>query len=280
MTSYLPIIIGFLGCIVGSFLNVVALRQETGKDLGGRSHCPSCNHQLTWYELIPVVSFLVQLGKCRNCKKTISPRYVSVELFIGVLYFLTASFFIKAYFGVYTSLPGWFFVWLLSLLIVVSYGALIVIYDIQTKTVPLVWFLGLVFFSCIYLIIPYISGAASALSVWRTIGFNISGMLIALPFLAMWVVSKGRWMGFADIEIIAWMGIFLGIYNGASATLIAFYSGAFFAIFFILYKLLKRQPYSSIRKVHIPFTPFLLLAWFGTFIFSFDIFSLLSGLFM
>ncbi len=120
MTSYLPIIIGLLGCIVGSFLNVVALRQETGKDLGGRSHCPSCNHQLTWYELIPVVSFLVQLGKCRNCKKTISPRYVSVELFVGVLYFLTTSFFIKTYFiNIYTFAPIWFFVALFLLLIII-----------------------------------------------------------------------------------------------------------------------------------------------------------------
>mgnify|MGYP000476377046 CR=1 FL=1 len=280
MTSYLPIIIGLLGCIVGSFLNVVALRQETGKDLGGRSHCPSCNHQLTWYELIPVVSFLIQLGRCRNCKKTISPRYVSVELFVGVLYFLTTSFITKAYFGVYTSLPGWFFVWLLSLLIIVSYGALIVIYDIQTKTVPLVWFIGLVFFSCIYLVIPYISGAASALSVWRTIGFVISGMLIALPFLAMWLVSKGRWMGFADIEIIAWIGMFFGVQMGASAVLLSFYLGSFFGIVFIIYKFIKGIPYTTIRKIQIPFAPFLFLGWFITLLYSFNIFTLLSGLFI
>ncbi len=280
MTSYLPIIIGLLGCIVGSFLNVVALRQETGKDLGGRSHCPSCNHQLTWYELIPVVSFLIQLGRCRNCKKTISPRYVSVELFVGVLYFLTTSFFTKAYFGVYTSLPGWFFVWLLSLLIVVSYGALIVIYDIQTKTVPLVWFIGLVFFSCIYLIVPYVSGAVSALSVWRTIGFNVSGMLVTLPFLAMWVVSKGRWMGFADIEIIAWIGMFFGMQMGASAVLLSFYLGSFFGIIFIIYKLIKGIPYATIRKIQIPFAPFLFLGWFITLLYSFNIFTLLSGLFI
>lgn len=280
MTSYLPIIIGLLGCIVGSFLNVVALRQETGKDLGGRSHCPSCNHQLTWYELIPVVSFLVQLGKCRNCKKTISPRYVSVELFAGVLFFLTTSFFTKAYSGVYASLPGWFFVWLLSLLIVVSYGALMVIYDIQTKTVPLIWFIGLVFFSCIYLIIPYASGAASALSAWRTIGFFISGTLITLPFLALWLVSKGKWIGFADIEIIAWVGMFFGMQMGASAVLLSFYLGSFFGIVFIIYKLIKGIPYTTIRKIQIPFVPFLFFGWFITLVFSFDIFSLLYGLLM
>lgn len=280
LITYLPFILGIFGCIVGSFLNVVALRQGTEKDLGGRSHCPTCDHQLSWYELIPVLSFLIQGGKCKNCKKKISPRYITVELFVGVLFFLTTSFFTKAYSGVYASLPGWFFVWLLSLLIVVSYGALMVIYDIQTKTVPLIWFIGLVFFSCIYLIIPYASGAASALSVWRTIGFNISGMLITLPFLAMWVVSKGRWMGFADIEIIAWVGMFFGVQTGASAVLLSFYLGSIFGIVFIIYKLIKGIPYSSIRKIHIPFVPFLFLGWFITLIYNFDIITLLSGLFI
>lgn len=280
LVTCLPIILGVFGCIVGSFLNVVALRHGTEKDLGGRSHCPTCDHQLSWYELLPVFSFLMQGGKCRNCKKKISPRYITVELFVGVLFFLTTSFFTKAYSGVYASLPGWFFVWLLSLLIVVSYGALMVIYDIQTKTVPLIWFIGLVFFSCIYLIIPYASGAASALSAWRTIGFFISGTLITLPFLALWLVSKGKWIGFADIEIIAWMGMFLGIHMGASAVLLSFYTGAFFGIMFIVFNLIKGIPYDTIRRTQIPFVPFLFFGWFITLVFSFDIFSLLYGLLM
>lgn len=273
-------ILGIFGCIVGSFLNVVALRQETEKDLGGRSHCPACGHQLSWYELIPVVSFLVQIGKCINCKTVISPRYISVELFVGALYFLVTSFFVKIYFPIYLFTVGWFFIALFLLLIIVSYVALMVIYDIQTKTVPLVWFIGLVFFSCIYLTIPYISGAASLLSLWHTLGFHVGGIFIALPFFALWFISKGRWMGFADIEIIAWVGMFFGIHMGASAVLLSFYVGAVFGILFITFKLMKGNSYSTIRQIQIPFVPFLFLGWFMTLLYSFDIFTLLSGLFL
>lgn len=280
LLSYVPIILGLLGCIVGSFLNVVALRQETHQDLGGRSHCPACNHQLSWYELIPVVSFLIQCGKCRNCKETISPRYVGVELFVGIIYFLTTSFFIKTFSSVYMFMPVWFFIILLLLLMIISYIALMVVYDIQTKTVPLVWFIGLVFFSCIYLSILYISGAASTLSLWRTVGFHISGMIIALPFLAVWVISKGKWMGFADIEIMAWMGMFFGMQMGASAVLLSFYIGAFFGMIFIIISLIKGVSYNTIRRTQIPFAPFLFLGWFITLVYSFNIFTLLSGLLM
>jgi prepilin signal peptidase PulO-like enzyme (type II secretory pathway) len=223
-----------------------------------------------------VISFLIQRAKCRNCKKSISAQYVAVELFTGLLFYMGAKFFVMNFSAVMH--PVWFFLKLFVLILIMSYLVLIIVYDLRTKKVPLVWFISLVIWSLLYLGISYRTSGFSF--GWYDIWFHISGIIIAFPFFIMWIVSKGAWMGFADIEIIAWMGIFLGIYNGASATLIAFYSGAFFAIFFILYKLLKRQPYSSIRKVHIPFTPFLLLAWFGTFIFSFDIFSLLSGLFM
>jgi hypothetical protein len=159
-----------------------------------------------------------------------------------------------------------------------SYLVLIIVYDLRTKKVPLVWFISLVISSFLYLGISY--ATSGFLFGWYNIWFHISGIVIALPFFIMWIVSKGAWMGFADIEIIAWMGMFLGIYSGASATLIAFYTGALFAIVFVGFKLSKGYSYDTIRKIHIPFTPFLLLAWFGTFIFSFDIFSLLSGLFM
>jgi len=55
-----------LGAIVGSFLNVVGLRWDK-KNFDGRSHCPNCFKMLRWFELVPVLSFLIQKGRCRNC---------------------------------------------------------------------------------------------------------------------------------------------------------------------------------------------------------------------
>ncbi len=80
-----------MGAALGSFFNVVALRYDPDKFLfaraviGGRSHCPRCRAALRWFELIPLISFLAQLGRCRRCGVRISPRYFLVELTAGLL---------------------------------------------------------------------------------------------------------------------------------------------------------------------------------------------------
>src|SRR3989344_6253357 len=77
-------ILGIIGALVGSYLNVLSLRFS--RDVGfkasrkGRSRCPYCGRTLHWYELIPVVSFLIQGGKCRSCHKRLSLQYPIVEL--------------------------------------------------------------------------------------------------------------------------------------------------------------------------------------------------------
>src|SRR3989338_6841366 len=74
------------GLIVGSFLNVVIYRFNTAKSFGGRSACVSCQNKLCWYELIPLVSFLSQKGRCRNCKARISIQYPLVEFATGLIF--------------------------------------------------------------------------------------------------------------------------------------------------------------------------------------------------
>lgn len=83
--------IGFFGAVIGSFLNVVALRFISGEEIVRTpSHCPTCKKNLVWYELIPVISFLLQGGKCRGCKKKISIQYPIVE---GVMAISAVSIF-------------------------------------------------------------------------------------------------------------------------------------------------------------------------------------------
>lgn len=80
------------GAIVGSFLNVVSLRYQPEqkvfdiKIIGGRSRCPHCGKTLTWYELIPIISFLIQLGKCRSCRHRLSFQYPIVEILSGFIF--------------------------------------------------------------------------------------------------------------------------------------------------------------------------------------------------
>ena len=78
----LPMILAFtfiFGTILGSFLNVVILRHNSGMTTGGRSMCFSCGKTLHWHELLPVVSYVMLRGKCSQCKSGISLQYPVVE---------------------------------------------------------------------------------------------------------------------------------------------------------------------------------------------------------
>src|SRR5699024_3265000 len=76
-----------LGVIFGSFFNVVGLRGPKNIPfIQDQSHCPHCNETLRWYELIPLLSFLWQLGTCKNCQARISPMYPVIELITGILF--------------------------------------------------------------------------------------------------------------------------------------------------------------------------------------------------
>lgn len=89
MQVIIAIFMFILGSVLGSFFHVVGSRlSEEGGSLlyPERSYCPHCGHVLQWYELIPLVSYLLQGGKCRNCHYHISISYFAIELFTGVLY--------------------------------------------------------------------------------------------------------------------------------------------------------------------------------------------------
>ena len=120
------VITGILGLIIGSFLNVIILRMNTGRGIGGRSQCFSCNKTLAWYELIPVVSYIIQRGKCRSCRTRISLQYPLVELVTGIAFAGVAwqvPFFDK---------PVSFIAWLT----VISVSMIIAVYDIHHYGIP------------------------------------------------------------------------------------------------------------------------------------------------
>jgi leader peptidase (prepilin peptidase)/N-methyltransferase len=87
--NFLIILIFFaFGTIIGSFLNVVIYRTNTGKSLLGRSACMSCKKRLAWYELVPIFSFIFLNGRCGHCKTRISYQYVLVEFLTGLVFAL------------------------------------------------------------------------------------------------------------------------------------------------------------------------------------------------
>src|SRR3989338_5654032 len=82
-----------LGTVIGSFLNVVIFRYNTGLTVRCRSKCFSCNKTLSWFELVPIFSFLAQTGKCRKCKSKISWQYPLIEFASGILFILIFYYF-------------------------------------------------------------------------------------------------------------------------------------------------------------------------------------------
>ena len=90
LIPFLAIISFIIGASIGSFLNVVIYRlpRSISVNKPRRSFCPSCNYKIPFYLNIPIVSWLILLGKCRNCSSKVSIRYLFVEFITGVLFLI------------------------------------------------------------------------------------------------------------------------------------------------------------------------------------------------
>lgn len=89
LNALLHFLFFFIGAGIGSFLNVVIYRVPRNLSVNNprRSFCPSCNYHIPWYHNVPILSWLLLRGKCANCHTSISPRYLGVELFTGLMFF-------------------------------------------------------------------------------------------------------------------------------------------------------------------------------------------------
>jgi len=253
MNMYLSVAVVFLyGLFIGSFLNVVLVRYNTGRTMvTGRSMCFSCGKTLAWYELIPVASFLLQDGKCRACKSNVSWQYPLVELASGALFAMVVLFLPVARENVLE---------LLYYLSVVSTLLVIAVYDLRHKIIPdlfayLFAGLGLV----------HLVASAGVLEVFHgeALMALIAGPLFALPIAALWFFSDGRWIGLGDAKLALGIGWFLGLALGGSAMVLSFWIGAVVGLLLIGLARLRVRFMHGARvslKSEIPFGPFLILA--------------------
>ncbi|HAT68675.1 MAG: hypothetical protein A2481_01365 [Candidatus Yonathbacteria bacterium RIFOXYC2_FULL_47_9] len=244
--DFLALMIVFVfGAIIGSFLNVVVYRYNSGTSpLTGRSQCFACGKILEWYELFPLLSFLFQKGRCRKCQVKLSWQYPLVEATSGVMF-------------VAVFLLGKPILESIYLLAVFSTLLVIAVYDLRHQIIPdglaalfaglaLVWFVSTVGVRAVHF--PYL---------WTL----IAGPMLFLPFWVLWFVSKGRWLGLGDGKLALGMGWFLGATLGASAVMLAFWIGAAWALVLMAFQRLA----SNFRgaklslKSEIPFGPFLIL---------------------
>jgi len=274
------IVFFILGLIIGSFLNVVIFRLNTRKSLfeslGGRSACMSCRNQLSWYELIPVFSFLGLKGRCKNCKTKISLQYPLVEFITGLIF---ACLFMKFSAQGGSALGGQdlFFLFNPTFLISYAYYAImfslllvIAVYDLKHKIIPdvlcfafgILAFVSMFFFSN-YGFYPHIPNILEFLS----------GLFIASPFAFFWLISSGRWMGLGDAKLALGIGWLLGLVGALSGLVIAFWSGAIVGITLVIISKVDRKNGMGMKS-EIPFAPFLVFGALLVFIFGFNFFGI------
>ncbi len=249
----MPVIIFGLGLIVGSFLNVVIFRLNTGRSIAtGRSKCARCSKTLSWHELIPVFSFLSQRGKCRSCKAPVSFQYPLVELITGLVFVLMYTHIVLAQGFVLSSWIAFLFSMIIASLLIV-----ITVYDLRHKIIPT------------KISYPFI--ALSLISVvWKFLtipGFSfgnalLAGLLLAAPFFFLWFFSKGRWMGFGDVLLALGMGPLVGITGAITVFLLSFWIGALAGLVLIAFS----KAYGI--KSEVPFAPFMVAALFIVGIFG------------
>ncbi len=230
----LPCLISFLlGLFIGSFLNVCIYRIPKGESVvWPPSHCPTCGERIKPYDNIPVVSYFLLKGRCRNCGERISWQYPAVELLTGVL---TAATVCK--FGV--SFSSLYYLLLAYYLIVVSF------IDLKTMEVPVRLSYG-----------TLLSGLLLSFFVpqhsFKEAVFGASfGAGIILFIIETYYVFTGKeGMGYGDANIMAVVGAFLGWKKVLLTLFLASLVGAAVGITLIL---LRRGE----REKPIPFGPFI-----------------------
>jgi leader peptidase (prepilin peptidase)/N-methyltransferase len=254
------------GLAIGSFLNVIALRYDGDhflfdpKEIGGRSHCPHCKETLRWFELFPVLSFLVQRGKCLRCHKRIGFQYPLVELISGLI-FVTVPL---RLFPAIALAHGPLLIIPLSAIWIVALEILLLIayIDIRLGIIPdelnvALGILGLIeiFFVAQYFGIgnPSFFGIFAGMfglqgNVW--INHVVAALVGTLFFAGLVAVTRGKGMGMGDVKLALPLGLLFGWPDIIMIMAFSFIIGGFFGVIAILAK-------NKTMKSAVPFAPFL-----------------------
>ena len=188
MLILIYLVIFLYGIVIGSFLNVCIYRIPNKENIvTTRSHCMSCGHQLKWYELLPLISFVVQKGKCRECGTKLSVQYPLIEGLNGVLYVIT--FYING-----LTIDSLLYCLLISALLALS------VIDERTHEIPIGFNIFILCLGIIMTVLHY--------DDWlnHVIGFFAVSVFIEIII----IVTRGRGMGGGDMKLMATAGLMLG----------------------------------------------------------------------
>ena len=235
-------VIFVFGLLVGSFLNVAILRLGTGESLmGGRSHCVRCKKDLSWKDLLPLLSFLILRGKCRYCKRKISLQYALVEATTSLLFLLVA---------LKLALPADALEWIALALVLCVAACFIVISfrDIRTLQVDNELLIVLLGASVALVVGEAFRSSVDALTL------VVGPILVITFFIFLSVATRGKGMGLGDAKLSFVVALFVGIYSYEMIILwlfLAFVAGGIVGSAMIFFGIRS-------RKDALPLAPFLL----------------------
>ena len=222
------------GSIIGSFLNVVIYRLPRDLSIiSPRSFCPECGEMIPFYRNIPIISYILQMGKCNHCSGKISIRYPIVEFISAFALLITMQF---------ISFPTavlfyWMFVHLLALSII----------DQEWMKIP------------ISILASMALGSMSYHLFWTTdLMVPISGLIVGSGFIVFvvglnWLIFQKQTIGYGDIIIVAILGVWLGT---VQIFLTIFLSSILALLAFLVHSIIK----GFSRSKSLPFVPFLSIA--------------------
>jgi len=249
MMYYVLGIIGIFGLGIGSFLNVVLFRMTSEKKFwNGRSECMHCHHTLEWYELIPLFSYIIQRGRCRECEVKLSPQYPLVELLTAILFVGFTYIYIPDIISLYNFTPIQYIQGLI-IYILITQLIIVFVYDLRYQLIPVIQLRAIQVLGIIYFGIEY----------YQTRPIIPDSLITALCsagiVLFLYIITKKQGIGWGDVELFLGLGLFIPL-----MFFVPFFFGAFVIgmIWGILIMIIYRN---SSLKQKIAFGPSILLSF-------------------
>lgn len=245
---------GVLGLVIGSFLNVVAVRVPAGTSLVRDSRCPHCDTAIKPWHNIPVLGWFVLRGRCAACGEAISPRYPIVEAITGVFFALVAWLILATSTA---PLPATIAV-LVAFLYFAAISVVLTLIDLDTHRLPNVIVLPSYAVGGALLVVACILGAD-----WSQLVVAAAGMAILYVFYFTIRVIRPDGMGGGDVKLAGLVGMYLGWLGWGALAVGAFAAFVLGGLFGLALIALRRAG----RRSAIPFGPWMLAgAWVGIFI--------------
>lgn len=250
-----------IGATIGSFLNVLIDRLPKGEQVvKGRSHCDHCHKKLGFFDLVPLLSFLLLGGRCRYCRKKISFFYPLVEFLTGIIFVMSFNFYNPTTLAsIFPASPAGG--QLLTSLVVICSLIVIFFTDLKYYIIPdemiVVGIIATILHIFVFSYSP--TNIVSLLNCY--IVALVSGIIAGIFFFLLFLITKGKGMGQGDIKLAFLMGLLLGWPKIILAVYIAFLTGALVGVILIL---VGKKRFGQI----IPFGPFLVLGTLAAIFYS------------